>query len=204
MYMLGVSGDFCIRSPELKISVYAVYLDTCGRPYPYIFCIRWRPQHRNQSFSPRKLSWLILWDARVRIGYVWTVVYASCGRGYFCIRIKKISGYVWTGPKSHQHICQSRVYPFNVWSHGVTTWKRPIFIYQKPPLDMPIGFLADDVLNVCYDVRDNSAFTTRLEVNKAWRITTFFKRVFEKWGNLSFWTATHTGTISLKLPLPWL
>ena len=32
-------------------------------------------------------------------------VYATCGRRYFCIRIKKyadtkISGYVWTGPKS--------------------------------------------------------------------------------------------------------
>ena len=31
-------------------------------------------------------------------------VYATCGRRYFCIRIKKfadtkISGYVWTGPK---------------------------------------------------------------------------------------------------------
>ena len=37
-------------------------------------------------------------DGRIRF------VYATCGRRYFCIRIKifadtKISGYVWTGPK---------------------------------------------------------------------------------------------------------
>ena len=28
--------------------------------------------------------------------------------------------------KSHRHVCQSRVCPFNMWSHGVITWKRSI------------------------------------------------------------------------------
>ena len=34
-----------------------------------IFCIRWRHSIRT--------CWLILWDVRIRIGYVWTVVYDS-------------------------------------------------------------------------------------------------------------------------------
>ena len=37
-------------------------------------------------------------------------VYATCGRKYFCIRIKKfadtkISGYMWTGPKYKKGNC---------------------------------------------------------------------------------------------------
>ena len=89
-YTLVVSRDFCIRSPELK------FLDTlCIRirmnARIRIFLYTLTSQYQNFSLSPRELSWLILWDVRVRIGYVWKVVYASCGRRYFCIRIKKFA-----------------------------------------------------------------------------------------------------------------
>ena len=69
----------CIRRflytlSRVEISVYAVYPDKCGRSYPYIF----------------------VYADVIRF------VYATCGRRYFCNRIKKladtkISGYVWTG-----------------------------------------------------------------------------------------------------------
>ena len=67
-YTLGVSGDFCIRSPALNFCIRCVsgYVWTLVSLY---FCIRWRHSIRTCS--------LILWDVRIRIGYVWTVVYDS-------------------------------------------------------------------------------------------------------------------------------
>ena len=64
-YTLGVSGDFCIRCVSGYVwTLVSVY-----------FCIRWRHSIRTSLF-PREI-WLILWDVRIRIGYVWTVVYDS-------------------------------------------------------------------------------------------------------------------------------
>lgn len=62
---------------------------------------------------------------------------------YWVTRVECILSFrycVISSPKSRRHLCQSRVCPFNVWSHGVITWKWPLFIYQKPPSDMPIAF----------------------------------------------------------------
>ena len=57
--------------------------------------------------------WLILWDVQIRVGGRIRFVYATCGRRYFWIRIKKcadtkISGYLWTWPKSlnNRILCQ--------------------------------------------------------------------------------------------------
>ena len=52
-------------------------------------------KYGNTLFRP-----VIRVDSRIRF------VYATCGRRYFYIRIKKfadtkISGYMWTGPKTH-------------------------------------------------------------------------------------------------------
>ena len=111
-----VSGDFCIRK--------FFYADTPSvhtcRRFLYTLCIRIRvdarirmflktltSQYQNQSFSARAQltnplrcpdTNLMRVDGRIRF------VYATCGRRYFCIRVKKfadtkISGYVWTGPK---------------------------------------------------------------------------------------------------------
>ena len=91
----------------MEISVYAVYPDTCGRSYPYIF-----------EYAQLRLSFLcnahaLLTDPlrcpdtnRIRVDGRIRFVYATCGRRYFYIRIKKfadtkISGYMWTGPKTH-------------------------------------------------------------------------------------------------------
>ena len=128
----------CIRRflytlSRVELSVYAVYPDTCGRSYPYIFVYAdvtvsepvffrarfskmvasrkpriWRQNYRRLSFLCNAHALLtnplrcpdtnrIRVDSRIRF------VYATCGRRYFCIRIKKfadtkISGYVWTGP----------------------------------------------------------------------------------------------------------
>ena len=59
----------------MEISVYAVYPDTCGRSYPYIFV--YADVTVSEPVLMRMLCWLILWDARMRIGYVWKVVYDS-------------------------------------------------------------------------------------------------------------------------------
>ena len=94
------SGNFCIRCVSGYVwTLVSVY-----------FCIRWRHSIRTSLkiiagsafFVMRMLCWLILWDVRIRIGYV----YATWGRRYFCIRIKKfadtkIPGYVWTGPQKN-------------------------------------------------------------------------------------------------------
>ena len=71
----------------------------------------WRQNYRRLSFLCNAHALLtnplrcpdtnrIRVDGRIRF------VYATCGRRYFCIRIKKfadtkISGYVWTGPQSN-------------------------------------------------------------------------------------------------------
>ena len=68
----------CIRSLYPEISVYALqsgnFCISCVSGYVWMFvsvyfCIRWRHSIRTCS--------LILWDVRIRIGYVWTGVYDS-------------------------------------------------------------------------------------------------------------------------------
>ena len=93
------SGNFCIRCVSGYVwTLVSVY-----------FCIRWRQNYRRLSFLCNAHALLtnplrcpdtnrIRVDGRIRF------LYATCGRRYFCIRIKKfadtkISGYVWTGPK---------------------------------------------------------------------------------------------------------
>ena len=119
---------FLYALSRVEISVYAVYPDTCGRSYPYIFVYAdvtvsepvflrasfsrkpriWRQNYRRLCFVCNAHALLtnplrcpdtnrIRVDGRIRF------VYATCGRRYFCIRIKKfadtkISGYVWRGP----------------------------------------------------------------------------------------------------------
>ena len=104
-YTVGVSGAFCIRSPEWK------FLNT--------LCIRVRVDARicifsytltsqYQSFSARALLTYPLRcpdTNRIRVDGRIRFAYTTCERRYFCIRIKtientKISGYVWTGPKA--------------------------------------------------------------------------------------------------------
>ena len=89
------SGNFCIRCVSGYVwTLVAVY-----------FCIRWRNAHAlltNPLRCPDTNR--IRVDGRIRF------VYATCGRRYFCIRIKKIadtkiSGYVWTGPENKRSAC---------------------------------------------------------------------------------------------------
>ena len=66
------SGNFCIRC----VSGYVWTL------VPVYFCISSLHSIRTSLagsafFVMRMLCWLILWDVRIRIGYVWTVVYDS-------------------------------------------------------------------------------------------------------------------------------
>ena len=113
-----------IRSVYPEISVYALqsgnFSIRCVSGYVWMlvslyFLYTLTSQYQNQSFSARDFpKWRhalltnplrcpdtnrILVDGRIRF------VYATCGRRYFCIRIKKfadtkISGYVWTGPQT--------------------------------------------------------------------------------------------------------
>ena len=81
----------------MEISVYAVYPDTCGRSYPYIFVYA----DVTVSENYRRLSFLCNAHAlltnplrcpdtnRIRVDGRIRFVYATCGRRYFCIRIKK-------------------------------------------------------------------------------------------------------------------
>ena len=109
-----------IRSVYLEISVYALqsgnFCIRCVSGYVWTlvsvdFCIRWRHSIRTSLF-PREIFHALLTNPlrcpdtnRIRVdGRIW-FVYATCGRRYFCIRIKKfadtkISGYVWTGPNT--------------------------------------------------------------------------------------------------------
>ena len=118
-----VSGDFCIRKffyadtpsvhtcppyaaqcirrllytlSTVEISVHAVYPDTCGRSYPYIFVYAdVTVSEPVFFFVMHMLCWLILWDVRIRTNRIRVdgrirFVYATCGRRYFCIRIKNL------------------------------------------------------------------------------------------------------------------
>ena len=103
-YTLGVSGDFCIRSPEWKF-LYTLCIRIHVDARIRIFLYTQTSQYQNQSFSARALltNPLRCPDTnRIRVDGRIRFVYAMCGRRYFCIRIKrfadtKISGYVWTG-----------------------------------------------------------------------------------------------------------
>ena len=95
------SGNFCIRCVSgyvwMLVSVY--------------FCIRWRHSIRTILNAHALLTNRIRVDGRIRF------LYATCGRRYFCIRIKKfadtkISGCVWTGPKAIRckFVCHENVF----------------------------------------------------------------------------------------------
>ena len=106
-YTLVVSGDICIRSPEWKF-LYTLCIRIRVNARIRIFLYTLTSQYQNQSFSARALltNPLRCPDTnRIRVDGRTRFVYATCGRRYFCIRIKifadtKISGYVWTGPKN--------------------------------------------------------------------------------------------------------
>ena len=111
---------FLYTLSRVEISVYAVYLDTCGSLYRYIFLYMLPSQYQNQSFSVRDFSkcsvdyyplrcpdtnWI-----RVVIVYD-SYTLRTCGCRYFFICIKKfadtkISGYVLTGPQSDVLYCR--------------------------------------------------------------------------------------------------
>ena len=92
------SGNFCIRCVSGYVwTLVSVY-----------FCIRWRHSIRTSLNAHALLTNPLRCPDtnRIRVDGRIRFVYATCGRRYFCIRIKKfadtkISGYVWTGPKSH-------------------------------------------------------------------------------------------------------
>ena len=107
-----------IRSVYPEISVYALqsgyFCILCVSGYVWTlvsvdFCIRWRHSIRT-SLLPREIFHALLTNPlrcpdtnRIRVDGRIRFVYATCGRRYFCIRIKKfadtkICGYVWTGP----------------------------------------------------------------------------------------------------------
>ena len=95
------NGNFCIRC----VSGYVWMLVSVD------FCIRRRHSIRTSLF-PREIFHALLTNPlrcpdtnRIRVDGRIRFVYATCGRRYFCIRIKKfadtkISGYVWTGPQT--------------------------------------------------------------------------------------------------------
>ena len=91
------SGNFCIRCVSGYVwTLVSVY-----------FCIRWRHSIRTSLNAHALLTNpLRCPDAnRIRVEGRIRFVYATCGRRHFCIRMKKfadtkISGYVWTGPKT--------------------------------------------------------------------------------------------------------
>ena len=89
------SGNFCIRCVDARIRIFLYTLTS---------------QYRNQSFSARALLTNPLRcpeTNRLRVDGRIRFVYATCGRRYFYIRIKKfadtkISGYVWTVSFDHK------------------------------------------------------------------------------------------------------
>ena len=104
LYTLGVSGDFCISSPEWKF-LYTLCIRIRVDARIRIFLYTLTSQYQNQSFSARDLTNPLRCPDtnRIRVDGRIRFVYATCGRRYFCIRIKKfadtkISRYVWTGP----------------------------------------------------------------------------------------------------------
>ncbi|CAH3156387.1 unnamed protein product, partial [Porites lobata] len=96
--------EFLYTLSRVEISAYAVIrirVDARIRIFLYMLT----SQYQNQSFSARDLTNpLRCPDAnQIRVDGRIRFVYTTCGRRYFCIRIKKfadtkISGYVWTGP----------------------------------------------------------------------------------------------------------
>ena len=114
-YTLGVSEDFCIRSPEWKfLCMLCIRIRVDARIRIFLYTLT--SQYQNQSQNYRRLSFLCNAHAlltnplrcpdtnRIRVDARIRFVYTACGRRYFCIRIKKfadtkISGYVWTGPQ---------------------------------------------------------------------------------------------------------
>ena len=119
-YTLGVSGDFCIRSPEWKF-LYTLCIRIRVDARIRIFLYTLTSQYQNQSFSARDLTNPLRCPDtnRIRVDGRIRFVYATFGRRYFCIRIKKladtkISGFVWTGPKAaftlgYRAWCQSTI-----------------------------------------------------------------------------------------------
>ena len=91
------SGNFCIRCVSGNVwTLVSVY-----------FCIRRHHSIRTSLNAHALLSNPLRCPDtnRIRVDGRIRFVYATCGRRYFCIRIKKfadtkISGYVWTGPHS--------------------------------------------------------------------------------------------------------
>ena len=84
-YTLGVSGDFCIRCVSGYVwTLVSVY-----------FCIRWRHSIRTSLNAHALLTNPLRCPDtnRIRVDGRIRFVYATCGRRYFCIRIKKICGY---------------------------------------------------------------------------------------------------------------
>ena len=90
------SGNFCIRCVSGYVwTLVSVY-----------FCIRWRHSIRTSLNAHALLTNPLRCPDtnRIRVDGRIRFVYATCGRRYFCIRIKKfvdtkISGYVWTRPQ---------------------------------------------------------------------------------------------------------
>ena len=83
------SGNFCIRC----VSGYVWTLVSVH------FCLRWRHSIRTSLF-PREIFHALLTNPlrcpgtnRIRVDGRIRFVYATCGRRYFCIRIKKFFGY---------------------------------------------------------------------------------------------------------------
>ena len=112
----------CIRRflytlSRVEISAYAVIrirVDARIRIFLYMLT----SQYQNQSFSARDLTNPLRCPDtnRIRVDGRIRFVYATCGRRYFCIRIKKfadtkISGYVWTGPYCLLFLWPSRCRP---------------------------------------------------------------------------------------------
>ena len=98
-YTLGVSGDFCLRSPEWKF-LYTLCIRIGVDARIRLFLYTLTSHYHNLLTAPLRCpdTNRIRVDGRIRF------VYAKCGRRYFSIRIKKfadtiISRYVSTGPK---------------------------------------------------------------------------------------------------------
>ena len=102
------SGNFCIRCVSGYVwTLVSVY-----------FCIRWRHSIRTSLNAHALLTNPLRCPDtnRIRVDGRIRFVYATCGRRYFCIRIKKfadtkISGYVWTGPYCLLFLWPSRCRP---------------------------------------------------------------------------------------------
>ena len=170
-YTLGVSGNFCIRSPEWKF-LYTLCIRIRVDARIRIFLYTLTSQYQNQSFSARDFpKWLFkltrvetsskqtrkprIWRQnyrrlsflcnahalltnplrcpdtnRIRVDGRIPFVYATCGRRYFCIRIKKfadtkISGYVWTGHEA------PHLYPVMLFTFTPFLQERTVYPHQN-------------------------------------------------------------------------